>query len=259
MTDLRASAVVYGEKDLAGPIHPAWLDAALAFLSDHGLPVREYEINPTPSSENRFLYAWPKDRDRLLREMTGGHVRTLGLYAHPEEKQDLVPSWHGLVYVNLDRSYVFLGLHAALAVPLADLLRAADRLASLFAPFQYGISYLLPAANGPSRYAVGIGSYRPREPGSRQSRETKLQLSKWQDNYLTTQSYLHGSFRDVYPANLLCEDHVRAALPGGKTLETLGIGRLTLLGPGKWLWEVSDDEIPRARAVLREAGLLICA
>ena len=162
-----------------------------------------------------------------------------------------------LVYVNLDRSYVFLGLHAALAVLRADLLRAADRLASLFAPFQYGISYLLPVDNGPSRYAVGIGSYRPREPGSRQSRETMLQLSKWQDQFLTTQSYLHGSFRDVYPANLLCEDHVRAALPGGKTLETLGIGRLTLLGPGKWLWEVSDDEIPRARAVLREAGLLI--
>ena len=51
MTDLRASAVVYGEKDLAGPINPAWLDAALDFLSDHGLPVREYEINLTPPSD----------------------------------------------------------------------------------------------------------------------------------------------------------------------------------------------------------------
>ncbi len=258
MTELRASAVVYGEKDVAAPVNRAWLDAALDFLSDHGLPVREYEAKLTPTSAPA-LHPWPKGRDRLFRAVDAGQVRVLGFYAHPEEKQDLVMSWHGVAYVNLNNSFAFLGLPAASAVPPADLLRAADRLVSLIAPLRYGISYLLPIYNGPVWYAVGIGSHRSTDPGTRQSRETMSQLSKWQVQLVTKQSYLRGSFRDVYPANLLSEDHVRAILPGGKTLETLGIGRLSLLGPGKWLWEVSDDEITRARAVLREAGLLICA
>ena len=80
------------------------------------------------------------------------------------------------------------------------------------------------------------------------------QLSKWQVQLVTKQKYLGGWFRDVYPANLLSEEHLRAALPGGKTLETLGIGRLSLLGPGKWLWEVSDDEIPQARPSCAKRG-----
>jgi hypothetical protein len=257
MTELTASAVVYGKRDMAVSINRSWLDAALEFLSSHGLPVREFEMRRTRTSA-WARYPWPKDQDRIFREVDTGHVRVLEVFAHPEEKQDLVSCWHGLAYINLDDSCAFFGLPAALAVPPAELLRAADRLASLIAPFQYGISYLLPAANGPLWYAVGIGSHRPRDTSPRQSPETKSKLRKWRNNHLTTQTYLHGSFRDVYPANLLGEDHVRAALPGGKTLESLGIGRLSLLGPGKWLWEVSEEEIPRAQAVLREAGLLIC-
>ena len=38
MTELRASAVVYGKKDVAAPVNRAWLDAALDFLSGHDSP-----------------------------------------------------------------------------------------------------------------------------------------------------------------------------------------------------------------------------
>ena len=64
MTELRASAVVYGEKDVAAPVNRAWLDAALDFLLGHGLPVREYEAKLTPTSA-AALHPWPKGRDRL--------------------------------------------------------------------------------------------------------------------------------------------------------------------------------------------------
>ncbi len=259
MTGITASAVVYGEKKMTAPVNQAWVDAALAFLSSHGLPIREYDISQTPTGKGA-LHRWPEDRERLLREVNAGHIRALGLYAHPELKQDLVMSWQGLTYVDLEDGFAYLGLPVAFGVSLVELLRTADQFASLVAPahFHYGIGYLYPTLKGPEWYAAGIDGCRTSDLSKGLSGESRSQLGKWYRDFRRTRSYLQGSFRDVYPANLLSEDHIRAALPGGKKLESLGIGRLSLLGPGKWLWEVSEDEIPQARAVLREAGLLIC-
>ena len=240
MTELRASAVVYGEKDVAAPVNRAWLDAALDFLSGHGLPVREYQAKLTPTSAAAASMAQrpgpliPRGGRRAgprtrIRRASGGEAGSRDVVARrclrqPEQQ------------LCFPRPPRLLGRPPSRA-------SAGRRPARLdHCAFRYGISYLLPIYNGPVWYAVGIGSHRSTDPRTRQSRETMSQLSKWQVQLVTKQKYLGGWFRDVYPANLLSEEHLRAALPGGKTLETLGIGRLSLLGPGKWLWEVSDDE-----------------
>jgi hypothetical protein len=234
--------------------------AALAFLAGRGLPVREYQINATPTADLPGC-PWPNERDRLFREVESGHVYDLGLHAHLTPKLLPWEHWHGRVFVEPNASFVYLGLPAGSGVALAELLRAADRLAAELAPasFRYGIAYLYPTSDDPLAYAIGDEPSRWYDPRWRLPYVNRPQVQKWRHHFHRNQSYLRGSFRDVYPANLLSEAHVRAALPVGKTLESLGIGRLTLLEPGKWLWEVPNDEVPHAQAVLRQAGLLICA
>ena len=84
-TDFAASAVVYGEKDVAVSVNRAWLDAALDFLSGHGLPIREFEMRRTLTSP-WARYSWPGDQDYIFAEVDAGHVRVLEVFAHPEEK-----------------------------------------------------------------------------------------------------------------------------------------------------------------------------
>lgn len=67
-----------------------------------------------------------------------------------------------------------------------------------------------------------------------------------------------GYFRDVYPANLLSAAHVHARLGDKETLLAAGLGQLAPVEEGRWLWEVSEEELPRTRSALTQAGLLLC-
>jgi hypothetical protein len=256
-----SAAAVYAEPALLAQLKTSWAKSALAFLASQDLPVREYEINQTPTSADG-IYSWSQNQDLLFSELEGGHVRELGLYGHATQEQNLAGGWwNGLAYANLNRGYVVVSIPVSVAIPLPDLLRvayclAADHVAPVFS---YGIAYTWPLHNSPWWYAVGVEATRTSDPRERLAPEIRRQLSQWRQDFLTTRSYLHAKLRDIYPANLLSKEHVGACLPGGKTLETLGIGRLSLLEAGQWLWEVPDQQLPAARAIMREAGLLICS
>ena len=68
-------------------------------------------------------------------------------------------------------------------------------------------------------------------------------------------------FRDLFAINLLSSDHLVSRLDADWTLEGWikagpDHGRLDAIGPGRWLWRLTDLELFHARAVLADAGLL---
>ena len=123
----------------------------------------------------------------------------------------------------------------------------------------YGIGYSRSALKAPCMYAVdihgGVLHPDPNEP-----REERERIGCWYRELLfaSRRRHLKGYFRDVYPANLLSTAHVNAPLGESKTLLTAGWGRFTPIDEGLWIWAVADEDIPKARAALHQAGLLLC-
>jgi hypothetical protein len=76
--------------------------------------------------------------------------------------------------------------------------------------------------------------------------------------FVSERRFLREWFRDVYPANILSQEHLAASIPGRGTLKNWGLGRLTPLEENSWLWEVPEDELVAARQALSTAGVLIC-
>jgi hypothetical protein len=122
-------------------------------------------------------------------------------------------------------------------------------------PVVYGFAYKMPLKDLPDSYATGMTQkddiadwlkkahdpLRPRTPDERWARELGSQ-----------NRHLQGYFRNAYPANLLSGEHVRSA-----RLLTEPLGILESLDSDTWLWELSDEQIPIARARLSEQRLLI--
>lgn len=123
---------------------------------------------------------------------------------------------------------------------------------------QYGFAYKMPLSDEPACYAAGIGRssladfrelLRQRSQGiARQKTAEDL----WRDELFGKKRHLTGLFRDAYPASMLSEAHVRAA-----ELVSQPIGKLTALDESRWLWVLSRDEIPAARAMLENKKLLV--
>jgi hypothetical protein len=74
----------------------------------------------------------------------------------------------------------------------------------------------------------------------------------WGDELNGQRRHLTGLFRGAYSASILSEAHVRNA-----DLGSHGIGRLSELDASHWLWELSDDELPVAQAMLDSRHVLV--
>jgi hypothetical protein len=111
---------------------------------------------------------------------------------------------------------------------------------------------------GPEFYAFGMGARTGLSRLPEDTLEHRRKTGKWFKELQNQKRHLQGWFRDVYPVNLLSEQHVNANLGEGITLQTAKLGTLTPVTSNQWIWEVSEGEIDTARTTLRQAGLLIC-
>ncbi len=256
MQQLIDSAALYCEPDVPGHVSMAWLEGVFDFFRLHGLRVREYGISGTSvCAEGSYEY---RDQDlRLHAAVRTDTVRYLELYCHSQQRGDLVFDWEAAASVSLSKGDAHLGLPASIGVNHDDLLQQTYALAMSLTAWRYGIAYRLPTLRAPSFYAVGICSL-PLSIDPDFSEEDEERVGCWQDELLFYRRHLNGFFRDVYPANLLSAAHVNAPLGDKDTLLTAGLGKLTLLEDGLWLWTVSEEDLPKARSALHRAGLLLC-
>jgi hypothetical protein len=250
------SAALYSEPDAPGYVSLEWLDGVRAFFRSNGLHIREYGVSAT-SVCGEGSYAFRDGDPQLYAAVRTGAVRYLELYCHSQPRRDLVFGWEAVAHVSLSKGDAHLGLPASLGMTHEELLRQTYALAMPLIAWRYGIAYSRSALKAPDLYAVGIlGGVLYPDPED--TAEDKQRVGCWGRELLFDRRHLRGYFRDVYPANLLSAAHVDAPLGAKKTLRTVGLGKLTEIDAGLWLWTVPEEELPKARSALQQAGLLLC-
>jgi hypothetical protein len=186
-----------------------------------------------------------------------GSLRTVDVLCHSRKKKGLLMNWEGAATMNLLEGYAHLGLPAHYGVSLGELLRRTFTMAKSIAPWGYGIGYSRSSLKAPCMYAVGVGGG-SLESHLNETEEERERIGCWYREMRYHRHHLEGHLRDVYPANLLSNEHVNARVGQNKTLLTAGWGEFATIDDGLWIWTVPDEVIPKARDALVRAKVLLC-
>jgi hypothetical protein len=250
------SAALYCERDISARVSLRWFDNAMSLLTSYGQRIREYSVADNPVLP-AGSYPFQENDPQLTQALRSGALSCLYLYCHTKKRRHLLFDWEAVAILNLSEGYAHFGLPATCGMNLHDLLARAHALANLSAPWRYGIAYSRSALRAPSLYAVGIlggAAY----PDPNESDEERDRVACWDQELHCRCRHLRGHFRDVYPVNLLSTEHVNTLIGETKTLLTAGWGRFTQIDDGIWIWTVPDEDIPKARAALLRANVLLC-
>ena len=270
---ITTSAALYFGPDQGRSVTLCWFERARELLTEHNLSpilfsadgggflIDECYVLAQPGGdivddEGYVLAARGGD---LVDALRNGAIESLGLDS-PRSVSGGRSDWRATVSVSSTFGMFYLGLDDDLAPAPATLLRRAYDIAKDLIRVRYGIAYTSPLPQDPECYAIGRSTkftlsmfreeLRTRREGT--YREKKNPDELWGDELGGERRHLNGLFRGAYPANILSESHVRAAV-----LRTSGIGRLSELDASLWLWELSESEIPKAQALLEARKLLV--
>ncbi len=260
MSRVITSAAVYFARHAKGGVPLTWLEAMCRFLDNLGRPIQHFGIFAEGFSDED-TYEVDGHKSDLTRALDKGSVERLSLYSGlvlEEGRYD----WSAHASLDMWEGMSFLGIDTIVIGEPAALLRRAYILNTATLGIGYGISYRRPISRGPEIYAAG-GHYCALAEFEQELRAATREGPSWSDEMLGERRYLKGMFRGAYPASILSDAHVNAPIRRKSifsrttTLRSLGLGSLTLLDQGAWLWELSDEEIEEAQALLGENGLLI--
>jgi hypothetical protein len=166
--------------------------------------------------------------------------------------------WHIKVSVSSVFNDMFVALDEELIISPAALARRICCMASGLYEIRYGFAYKKPLADLPDCFAIGLRRFtfadfkelmRERREGIRREPSTD---EVWRNELRENRRHLSGLFRDAYPVNILSESHVRAV-----NLLPQKIGTMSELDNALWLWELSEEGIPQAKAMLEDKKLLV--
>jgi hypothetical protein len=167
-------------------------------------------------------------------------------------------NWRAAVNVSLTRGAFYVGLDENLVPDPSALLRRACGIAKGLFDVRYGIAYKSPLAQYPDGHASGFVNTSTAEVFEwirhrhEWDRREKSPDELWTDELWGERRHLAGLFRGAYSASILSESHLRAA-----ALTSSGLGRLSELDASRWLWELSDSELPVAEAMLESRRVLV--
>jgi hypothetical protein len=257
MTDPTVCAALYFEPTEAGPIPVTWLDEALRLLAQTGIPVRESEITGVPGFAQDETQPFGPNEVGIRAALSSGGARSIRLYAHPSHQEGYVLCWRASAGVGLRWGDGFLGVPARIGPSLKQNLLAAYALTRLVAPCRYGIAYLRSTHLAPAFYARGMLGSSDEAPDW-EDLATRDCIFRF-GTVMKQKRHLEGGFRSVYPAQLLSEAHRQAKLDDGRGVAEIGLGVWTPTEGGLWLWELNDEELPLAKAIMERSGLLLAA
>jgi hypothetical protein len=200
-------------------------------------------------------------QSQLVTDVIRKSVVSVELNAHHLENEGLSLSWQASANIDLVKGDAYVGVPHTPDDQAPEILRYLYSASKSMTQWRYGITYTHSSWRAPALYAIGMGGGSGPVDNVQRIEDTdefNNRLSAWWREYTGKRRHLRGLFRDVYPANLLSEKHVQAQLRDARSLLQSGLGIFEQLDPGIWLWQVPSKQIPVARAVLVEAGLLIC-
>lgn len=124
---------------------------------------------------------------------------------------------------------------------------------------QYGYAYQRLYKLGPEFYPFGIICGLDWD----KDRKERELITKWSHKFrMPDGSYKTGDLRDIYPMNLLVDEHLNRIVINNQTLEAWiksdkSHGELEELTPGKFAWWVEQENISMVRDALRPSGIII--
>jgi hypothetical protein len=265
------SAAIYFASEPRASIPMHWLDSASEFFAEHSLsPVLFSTEDGGHLSGDCYVlaehggniidddgYVLAARGTELVEALRDGAIT--GLYLDsPRSISAGRSDWRAAASVSLIYGLFYVGLDDALISNPAELLRRAYGIAEGTFNVRYGIAYSLPLAGDPACFAIGHPKQSPMEvlemirhrPEWGHRKRTPDEL--WRDELIGEKRHLTGLFRGAYPANILSDTHLRRVDPS-----SLGVGAISPLGAGLWLWEIDESEIPEAQDALDKAGVLI--
>ncbi len=245
------SAALYLQANVGTSVPVRWLEIACRFFQDCGVYVDYFDTTCTdfPGDDAKNFAS---HKTRLIESLERGAVEYLGLGCVRPGSED-VEDWRIRGSIELQSGVLYLGTEEEIVSDPAVLLQRAYELARIGLDVRYGIAYKSPLAEAPELYAAGTRLYSLSDMTREMlSRRKRTRLDAWFEERMGERRYLTGLFRGAYPASVLSDAHVRRA-----NLRWLGLGSLSRIDTGLWLWELSDAEIPRADGVLDKLGVLV--
>ena len=122
----------------------------------------------------------------------------------------------------------------------------------------YGIGYVMPHANGPELYAIGLNYGGHTRTGK--AYEEACNVGRWGTIGMRKQVFREGLLRDVYSWNFLTEPQL-VRLVGKTSLrkwigQDVCRGKISRLTDEVSLWEVEAQHIPELRERLKVSGVI---
>jgi hypothetical protein len=195
-------------------------------------------------------------QEDLISSIRNGHIVSLELDS-PRSLSGGRSDWRAMTDVVLPDGNLFVGLDDCFADDPCRLLQVVFSVAAPLFDVRYGIAYKSRLSEKPDSYAIGATSLkfselRGRIEARHSGRHVKSPDQLWQDELNGNRRHLVGLFRGAYRANVLSKAHVQNA-----DLLSHRIGALSPLSGGLWLWELADDELPIAQAMLESKRLFV--
>jgi hypothetical protein len=269
---MTTSVVLFFDAKQDQPIPITWYERALKMFDEyHFSPILftagggDFELDDCHllADGSDELYKWGEPepivprRAELVRALHDGVIYSLCLDTPRADGEDR-EGWHATVSASSINNRLYMGIDAELASDPSALVAHAYKIAKGLYDIRYGFGYKMPLADLPDCFATGSRRFtfsdfkelmREKREGIRRE-PTRDDL--WKKELMDGRRHLIGLFRDAYPVNILSESHLRAA-----DLLAHRIGKLSKLDDSLWLWQLSEEEIPQAQAMLDDKKLLV--
>ncbi|MDP3371280.1 MAG: hypothetical protein Q8S21_00055 [Candidatus Paracaedibacteraceae bacterium] len=237
--------------------HKGWVNYCVQLMNQYGLiPTRMGISAPSIKSEKMKTYI---REVKTLDKIDTNSVTSISLQATIHASDD---SWKdylfhcGLSYCHEKKvSFVLVfcdDIHHTLKNEINEI---AKNLSQYFKP-KYGYYYQRMRSKGPHCYATGTVMNLERED------EESTKIDTWGKKFRINNNYKTGDLRDIYPMNLLVNEHLNRNVLNGKTLKDFIIsdqrhGALEPLDEQRFAWWVENENIPLVRESLRSSGIII--
>jgi hypothetical protein len=245
------SAALYFQADAGSAVPSRWLEIACGLFQDRGLPV-DYFDTTCGDFAGDDVRDFRAQKTRLIESLERGAVEYLGLGCFRPGSQD-VEDWRIRISIEMLCGVLYVGAEEEIVSQPAALLRSACAFTRAGLAVRYGIAYKSRLVESPELYAAGTRLYSLSDVTKEMlTRRNRTRLDAWFEEKMGERRYLTDLFRGAYPASVLSDAHVRRA-----SLRSLGLGSLSRIDTGLWLWELSDAETPTADGVLDKLDVLI--
>jgi hypothetical protein len=187
-------------------------------------------------------------------DIIGSEATLVTVHFRSETQTAKQGDWTAKFEYNAMWGYCFIGVDSAHSSSLIQLTtQFYDCLSEqMIIIYGYGYGFMMTENNGPTEYGLGITYYGASSDPSKKYRRLN---SLWSTEIVAHQRHLTGHLRQVYPVNILSNNHLNW-ITG--SIAALGIGELRSLLNGGWVWVVPEDELLQASEYLIAHDRLIC-